>query len=169
MTAIISNRKRVRSNNCDEECCDFMPLSKRINNLHINNGNCYSGIGYQHSMSDQAEMYEGSSEAWGCMDPREECLELNGGKSLHPSYSDGNGCHSIVQPASDTGTSQPHAAIESPPGTPDVQTANWIDSRILSQYTPDLNATDNPYYYENNKLLFALYMERLHRNGSALY
>jgi hypothetical protein len=25
-----------------------MPLSKRINNLHINNGNCFSSLGYQH-------------------------------------------------------------------------------------------------------------------------
>lgn len=41
-------RKRVRNNNCEEECCDFMPLSKRINNLHINNGNFCTSLGYQH-------------------------------------------------------------------------------------------------------------------------
>lgn len=41
-------RKRVRNSNCEEECCDFMPLSKRINNLHINNGNFCTSLGYQH-------------------------------------------------------------------------------------------------------------------------
>jgi hypothetical protein len=33
------------------------------------------------------------------------------------------------------------------------------------KYLPDLNAVENPYYYENNKLLFELYVERVQRSG----
>lgn len=36
-------------------------------------------------------------------------------------------------------------------------------------YNPDLSPAENPYYYENNKLLFTLYMERLQRTGQSLY
>lgn len=32
------------------------------------------------------------------------------------------------------------------------------------KYMPDLNAAENPYYYEYNKLLFELYVERLQRS-----
>lgn len=38
----------------------------------------------------------------------------------------------------------------------------------MENYRPDLNANDNPYYYENNKLLYSLYVERMHRRASDL-
>lgn len=38
------------------------------------------------------------------------------------------------------------------------------DPRNL-QYDPDLTSDQNPYYYESNKLLFDLYVERVHRHG----
>lgn len=38
------------------------------------------------------------------------------------------------------------------------------DSQNL-QYDPDLTSDQNPYYYESNKLLFDLYVERVHRHG----
>ncbi|XP_011547930.3 uncharacterized protein LOC105380129 isoform X1 [Plutella xylostella] len=50
------NRKRSR----DEESCEFMPLSKRINNLHINNNlastssNAAQPSSQQNGMSDEA-------------------------------------------------------------------------------------------------------------------
>ncbi|XP_050540965.1 uncharacterized protein LOC126905368 [Daktulosphaira vitifoliae] len=33
------------------------------------------------------------------------------------------------------------------------------------QYDPDLTSDQNPFYYESNKLLFDLYVERIHRHG----
>lgn len=33
------------------------------------------------------------------------------------------------------------------------------------KYSPDLNASENPHYYENNRLLFELYVERTHRTS----
>lgn len=33
-------------------------------------------------------------------------------------------------------------------------------------YRPHLNANDNPYYYENNKLLYSLYADRMNRRGN---
>ena len=88
------------------------------------------------------------TEEWGHMNAGAECLQLNRNESLENSYPNGNGCQSQQTQAGDS-----------------INIPSWI----LSQYTPALNATDNPYYYENNKLLFALYMERLRRNGEALY
>jgi len=38
------------------------------------------------------------------------------------------------------------------------------DSQNL-QYDPDLTSDQNPYYYESNRLLFDLYVERVHRHG----
>lgn len=32
-------------------------------------------------------------------------------------------------------------------------------------YDPDLSLDENPYYYEKNKLLFELYVERVQRSG----
>lgn len=42
----------------------------------------------------------------------------------------------------------------------DREQSNW-----LPVYSPDLDLNENPYYYESNKLLFDLYIERLQRNG----
>ncbi|PSN50729.1 hypothetical protein C0J52_01217 [Blattella germanica] len=167
MTALISSRKRVRGNNCEEECCDFMPLSKRINNLHINNSSFCTGLGFQHS--DASDVYESRPENWRCVASGENNLEHNGNVPLHnQNYSDGNDC----QNGSNASNCIPHQS-NSPVVNGNVNTGNqsggWMTDNILSQYTPALNASDNPYYYENNKLLFALYMERLQRNGDALY
>ncbi|XP_063230679.1 uncharacterized protein LOC134535486 isoform X2 [Bacillus rossius redtenbacheri] len=89
-----------------------MPLSKRINNLHINT--CGS-LAYLHpdlSLLSLGGDLEGSVPAW------------------------------------------------LPPCQPQAQ---------VSSYSPALGADQNPYYYENNKLLYTLYLERLQRLGHAAY
>ncbi|XP_026273750.1 uncharacterized protein LOC113203339 [Frankliniella occidentalis] len=108
----LGSRKRGRSD-ADDESRDFTPLSKRINNLHINNGN-YSN----HSASTHDEIHTVS--------PAER-----GG----PNTSDeGNNSQGVVQ--------QP-------------------------MYSPDMNVSDNPYYYEPNKLLYYLNIERMQRSGQS--
>ncbi|XP_067006033.1 uncharacterized protein [Anabrus simplex] len=148
-----SSRKRVRSNNCEEECCDFMPLSKRINNLHINNGNCCIGLGHllpKHSALEQDIPFEGI--------PVDDA-----GSSLHTSET----LHLGFCTDSERNDEQLHHR-----GT-NCNIVNhshtWMTSQVLAHYSPDLNASDNPYYYESNKLLFALYMERMQRSGQELF
>ncbi|XP_044252817.1 uncharacterized protein LOC123003855 [Tribolium madens] len=103
------NRKRGRNHHEDE--VEFMPLSKRINNLHINNG-----------------------------------LFLDNSNPLG---------------ASEWGPGPPnfvHQLPESPPSS--VQSLDWNSS---PQYSPDLSENQNPHYFNINKLLFEMYVERLQR------
>ncbi|KAJ3645991.1 hypothetical protein Zmor_023605 [Zophobas morio] len=102
------NRKRGRSLQEDE--VEFMPLSKRINNLHINNG----------------------------------LLLENSNRVGAPEWGPGppNFAHQLP---------------ESPPSS--VQSLDWN----VPQYSPDLNENQNPHYFNINKLLFEMYVERLQR------
>ncbi|XP_069685155.1 uncharacterized protein [Periplaneta americana] len=170
--ALLGSRKRVRSGNCDEECCDFMPLSKRINNLHINNGNCFGHKHIKHSVTKQDGIYdEPNPDDWSCMGADRDCLEVNGnGLHCNQNYRNVNDSHVGVQSACSSSSSISHQqSVDSTGGSPELQSNNWLASQPLPHYNPALNASDNPYYYESNKLLFALYMERLHRSGNTLY
>lgn len=145
-----SSRKRVRNNNCEEECCDFMPLSKRINNLHINNGNCCNGLGFPHPKHSTIEQEGGSRDEGPC---DSVLLGFSSDSDLEQSGMNVNHAVEHYRGGSSNDNS-PHS---------------WMTEQILSHYSPDLNASDNPYYYENNKLLFALYMERMQRGGHELF
>lgn len=88
---------RKRGRELEEGLSDFMPLSKRINNLHINNalGRSWNNVNF---IPPHSELSEDS-------------------------------------------------------------TMQGYDR----EYMPDLNAHQNPHYYENNKLLYNLHMERMQR------
>ncbi|KAG8317444.1 uncharacterized protein LOC124372846 [Homalodisca vitripennis] len=92
------NRKRSRSST-EDEGSEFTPLSKRINNLHINNG-----------VLKYVRQGEGTA-----------VLRQLVTQTQHPNYS------------------------------------------------PDLGPAENPFYYENNRLLYNLYMERARRSGEVPY
>lgn len=94
-----------------------MPLSKRINNLHLN------------SLSYQIQETAGKMESeWE-------------NRSLIPSPN-----HS--EPSQGSSTCDGWSSTQ---------------SCYNAEYRPDLDANDNPYYYENNKLLYSLYLERMQR------
>ncbi|XP_016917636.1 uncharacterized protein LOC108001226 [Apis cerana] len=114
-----ANRKRGRD--AEEESSEFMPLSKRINNLHING---LSGI--QENMSENMETDCCSRSFM----PSPNYSELSQGSPLYDGYS----------------SSQ---------------------SSYIAEYKPDLDAIENPFYYESNKLLFSLYMERIQRTSDS--
>ncbi|XP_018394013.1 PREDICTED: uncharacterized protein LOC108772869 [Cyphomyrmex costatus] len=114
-----TNRKRCR--NIEEESSDFMPLSKRINNLHING---LSGL-RENTVESTVENMETDWESGNFMSSP-SCSEISQNSS----------------PRGSCGSSQ---------------------SSFTSDYRPDLDATENPFYYESNKLLFSLYMERMQR------
>ncbi|KAF7995361.1 hypothetical protein HCN44_006468 [Aphidius gifuensis] len=104
-----ANRKRVR--NADDESSEFTPLSKRINNLHIN------------SLGKPVNQQIGNN--WS-----------NGNNSVTTNN------------------------IESSQHSSSSSSCNGYQSQ---DYRPHLNANDNPYYYENNKLLYSLYTDRMNR------
>ncbi|KAK0168235.1 hypothetical protein PV327_002059 [Microctonus hyperodae] len=111
------NRKRAR--NMEEDASEFTPLSKRINNLHING---LSGF------NDTAHSTDNTETEWSNGNYRSSPLHLEPSQSSTSS---------------------------------DGYSSNQIN--FGQEYQPDLNANDNPYYYENNKLLYSLYIERMHR------
>ncbi|XP_030378779.1 uncharacterized protein LOC115627288 [Scaptodrosophila lebanonensis] len=114
MAGFIKTRKRSRE---DDLPCESTPLSKRINNLHLNydDGN--------------------SSSSSSC--------------SI-PTLSNDNNNY-IVPPIA--GGQAETVAVLSSDGT-----------RYEYEYNPELNADQNPYYYEKNKMLYDLHVERLKRN-----
>ncbi|KAL0125214.1 hypothetical protein PUN28_004389 [Cardiocondyla obscurior] len=113
------NRKRRR--NVEEESSEFMPLSKRINNLHIN------------SLSGLCENAAGSTV---------ESMETDWENGM---FLSSPSCSEVSQNSSPRGS------------------CSSSQSNFSNDYRPDLDATENPFYYESNKLLFSLYMERIQR------
>ncbi|XP_043492705.1 uncharacterized protein LOC122518090 [Polistes fuscatus] len=111
-----NNRKRGR---IEEESADFVPLSKRINNLHIN-----SLSGLQKGAPESMESEWGSSNIY-----------------CSPNYSE-----------------------PSQNNSPMHDTCGSSSSSYTNEYRPDLSVTENPFYYESNKLLFSLHMERMQRS-----
>uniref|UniRef100_A0A1Q3F682 Putative transcription factor n=1 Tax=Culex tarsalis TaxID=7177 RepID=A0A1Q3F682_CULTA len=128
-------RKRSR----EEEVNEFMPLSKRINNLHLNNG--------QQQQQQQAmhmPLLEGHQTSF------PQC----GGSS----NSSGSTCHSIP-----SGGSSPGGGISGPGvGGPEV-VGFTVNGELLGDYCPDLGEHENPHYFNRNKVLYELYVERMRR------
>ncbi|XP_043261686.1 uncharacterized protein LOC122402728 [Colletes gigas] len=112
---------RKRGRNAEEESSEFMPLSKRINNLHINS-----------LSSIQENVTENMDTDWS-----------NRNFLPSPNYSD---------------LSQ---------GSPLYDGCSSSQSSYIAEYKPGLDATENPFYYESNKLLFSLYMERIQRTSDS--
>ncbi|KAJ8922967.1 hypothetical protein NQ315_001513 [Exocentrus adspersus] len=104
------NRKRRRSLREDEVEVEFMPLSKRINNLHINN-----------TMLLDSSSGERSTPIWSSM----------------------------------------NQLPDSPPSS--EQSLDWNMSQFPLEYSPDLNENQNPHYFNINKLLFEMYLQRVQR------
>ncbi|KAG5898912.1 hypothetical protein JTB14_000158 [Gonioctena quinquepunctata] len=98
---------RKRGRNLLEDEVEFMPLSKRINNLHINNT----------MLLDNTSL---NPVEWGPGPP-------NLGNNIP----------------------------DSPPTSEPSQ--DW------SQYSPDLSENQNPHYFNINKLLFEMYIQRIQR------
>lgn len=111
---------RKRESTAEDESSEFMPLSKRINNLHLN------------GLSAVPQPAEGAVEK---MDADWEPM-------------------SFVPSPNQSEPSQ---------GSSSCDGFGSNTSNVSYEYRPDLNASENPFYYENNKLLFTLYMERAQR------
>ncbi|XP_014270573.1 uncharacterized protein [Halyomorpha halys] len=114
------NRKRQRYL-CEDEISEFTPLSKRINNLHINN----SFFPFVKQMP-LAELKPDMHRAM--MNGRLSDFEAGSSRNID-------------------------SALEADPQA-------WG----IECYSPDLTPAENPYYYESNRLLYELYMQRSQRS-----
>ncbi|RZF47947.1 hypothetical protein LSTR_LSTR008751 [Laodelphax striatellus] len=115
MQSLLSCRKRSRS--CEEESSEFAPLSKRINNIHINNP--FFSLQKPIELSQQESISAGMSSEAALWSERQRIQ------------------NSMMNPVS-------------------------IQEQM--HYTPDLSLEENPHYYEKNRLLFNLFLERIQRN-----
>lgn len=125
---------RKRGRTLEDESSEFMPLSKRINNLHLNG---LSGV------QDASVVAAAAAAA---------------------------AAAGMVKMDSDWGTS---TFVPSPNHSEPSQGSSSCDGFSSNQsnyeYRPDLDSTENPFYYETNKLLYSLYAERMQRAGGQLY
>ncbi|XP_034671929.1 uncharacterized protein LOC117903699 [Drosophila subobscura] len=129
MADFLKTRKRSR----EDDPCESAPLSKRINNLHLNydDGN--------------------SSSSSSCSIPT-QVNDYNNYNSV-PVITGGSAAAATTTPTARAGAAVPNAA-------------NAID--ILNGdrygYNPELSSDQNPYYYDKNKMLYDLHVERVKRN-----
>ena len=96
------------------------------------------------------------------------CVALPSYPGVEPSPSTHCGCSPHPQPAPLPCTQRLSGPGES--DTPNrmplpdiVQGANPYSVVELERYEPDMDSTDNPHYYNINKLLFNVHLERDHR------
>ncbi|XP_055540103.1 uncharacterized protein LOC129726903 [Wyeomyia smithii] len=137
MAAIVDPRKRSR----EEDGNEFMPLSKRINNLHLNNSQVVGGFPGEHPAGLHMPLLEGHPQ----MTPFVHCSSNSG--------SSGSTCHSIPSGGSSpSGTRSSHG-----------QEPLTVNGEILGEYCPDLSEHENPHYFNRNKELYELYVERMRR------
>ncbi|EDW32669.1 GL18306 [Drosophila persimilis] len=129
MAGFLKTRKRSRE---DDLPCESTPLSKRINNLHLNydDGN--------------------SSSSSSCSIP----TQLN-------DYNNYNTVPVIVGgPAAAAAGAPAAAAVAGATNAIDILNG---DGTIYG-YRPELGPDQNPYYYDKNKMLYDLHVERVKRN-----
>lgn len=151
MSAAVDPRKRSR----EEDVNEFMPLSKRINNLHLNNNN--GGVG-----GFPTEQHHHPAAVVGMHMP---ILDGYQGPSFpqcssSSNSSGGSTCHSIP-----SGGSSPSngGGIRSVPSAHGHQDTLIVNGETLGDYCPDLAEHENPHYFNRNKVLYELYVERMRR------
>ncbi|KFB43757.1 AGAP001268-PA-like protein [Anopheles sinensis] len=157
MAGPVDTRKRSR----EEEQNEFMPLSKRINNLHLNTS--------QHSIGGVLQEQLGPTVApHGQYAAGQQQHEYASHQNHHlfGGGSDGHSSHLGVTAGSSSSSSNgslsipANSASNSPAST---HTTISINGEILGDYCPVLTAEENPHYFTKNKVLYELYVERMRR------
>lgn len=181
------HRKRSR----EEDTSDFMPISKRINNLSISNAN---GFGEHETIHNQngthatnypmaINQYDNQSNHTINGHPNHLHSQLHTNHSTHST----NGLHGHV-PSHHHHHQQQHQHHnhhnQVPKTTTDVAgaaaaaaaagaitqdqmhldgAAMNVNNGQLHCYSPELSVNENPHYYNKNKLLYDLHIERQRR------
>jgi len=176
MTAITDTRKRSR----EEDNSDFLPISKRINSLSINNQFIGSTenhqsvpIAQQHpdgnllnytnntvainSNDVQLQQYYNSNHAT-------HMPNINQYQHQHQQQSNNNylNNNNTQSHSGDIGTTNDsHIELSNDQSLDHHQQSDYM---AMENYNPELTADENPFYYNKNKLLFDLHIEREKRN-----
>lgn len=158
----INYRKRSHE---DDDLNDFMPLSKRINNLHIDNSNIAWNAGATTSSSSSSSSPTNSQT----FDNNNSITSINNnnnnnlvGYHQHHQFHDDNSnsynnCDGTLGVVASSTTNTTISSSTTNPGNDD-------DGQMhLGTYNPEMDARENPYYYNKNKLLYDLYVERMRR------
>lgn len=152
-------RKRNRST--EEE--DFLPLSKKINNLHINNW------GNIENPPDPLATFQNASEQWLSLQHENESRDSspfdNAQDNFQQSFNETDVNERFKPLNDDSYHSNSFSQFNYGNGECNSQDGVVQNGWSSTTYSPDLNMEENPYYYEKNKLLFELYVARLQRGG----
>lgn len=144
-----------------------MPLSKRINNLHINNT-------YQNSSDEQAPSTSQLSAPNSIIShqdhnqhhqfiPRDDIDMLQQQPQLHPHDPLNHQHQQQFQSNSDPHHNSQAANHSAFAASPQSHHANTMP--MIEPYAPDLSSEENPFYYSKNKLLYDLHAARMQRNN----
>uniref|UniRef100_A0A2M4C1N7 Putative transcription factor n=1 Tax=Anopheles marajoara TaxID=58244 RepID=A0A2M4C1N7_9DIPT len=164
MAGPVDTRKRSR----EEEQNEFMPLSKRINNLHLNNNQGSLGgvlaeqLGAtanhhgQFAIGGQPADYANHATHHHMHHHHHHHLAtgIMNGASAASNTSNASSNNGALALAANSGSNSPastHASTIS------------INGEILGEYCPVLSAEENPHYFTKNKVLYDLYVERMRR------
>ncbi|XP_055841676.1 transcription factor mef2A [Episyrphus balteatus] len=132
MTGLMDKRKRSR----EDDFCESTPLSKRINNLHINNNNLEESFhNHQHHQHHNHQNYNTSNNMG--MQNIQQHINHNMQQQQYPNQ--------VLH----------HHNPNQVPQQDDFQQYS---------YDPELSEHENPFYYNKNKLLHELHFERVKRN-----
>ncbi|GAB0089750.1 histone-lysine N-methyltransferase set1 [Sergentomyia squamirostris] len=132
----ILNRKRSREEDGDASM-DFMPLSKRINNLHL-------------TATSLPQIYDSSSSNSESMQQNYNQTPPAAGPVTTAMYN----CPDHVP-----GSNGEYFHL---PRLNGVQSQSQQQIH-MTEYCPDLSILENPHYFLKNKLLFELHIQRLKR------
>lgn len=162
-----------------------MPLSKRINNLHINN---HQSHGTQQQAHDEDAAMGFQSQPTQMFQQQQQ--HLNQHNHLNPQPSGSNGPASYMQGQQlETADQQMHMqqhhqqlqqqhlqqqamlfhqqqspADSGHSSNHSSNSGSSFDHHPPGGYEPELNNSENPFYYDKNKLLYDLHAERQRRN-----
>ncbi|KAJ6631725.1 hypothetical protein Bhyg_15777 [Pseudolycoriella hygida] len=170
MTAITDSRKRSR----EEDGSDFMPLSKRITNLHINassepmqddvtdyNMNLSEQHHPQPNLTHQHQILQFQNyNQFGTFNQPIESNQFSEFSNLSHSIDDQERQLQYQQYLSERNNASSSSGNSS---TNISSSDNANDMEPFDPYDPELSQKENPFYYDKNKLLYDLYLERVRR------
>lgn len=154
-----NSRKRSR----EEDSNDFMPLSKRINNLHLNNNFSQNyDTGYINSNQIHYNLQNNNN-----IDNDANAVNNNNlgyFNSIHETQLN------LVRPniQSSSASSHQHQHQHHHHHQHQQHQQQIVDQQtqvalVLNTYNPELSEKDNPHYFDKNKMLYDLYVERIRR------
>ncbi|XP_050085060.1 uncharacterized protein LOC126570948 [Anopheles aquasalis] len=166
MAGPVDTRKRSR----EEEQNEFMPLSKRINNLHLNNNQGSLGGVLAEQLGATAN-HHGQFAIGG--QPADYANHATHHHMHHHHHHLGpgimNGASAVAASNTSNTSSNNGGALalaansgSNSPASTHASTIS-INGEILGEYCPVLSAEENPHYFTKNKVLYDLYIERMRR------